>query len=593
MAMNLEELHQLLLERNTLETFPYLAIHEANATLLNQVDALQLKCEALERQNAALGSGVVGGSSNSSTGNGDSAALRNETRLREKVEKLQEELNVKLKGHQQATMQALDTANALAQMKESNVVLEQKLKILAQEVVKKDKAITHLTQQLEDTKSTTRLAEQQYMGLKETIRSLQKENDVIKDENRKLIDRLVNDKEKTSDEMNTLNEMVDHLKKEVEMLRTLKVQDDKRRSWFGTPGKTSDDEEQVSSKGREDAQAGAKFGTTGTVIPSSIQAIVTAHNGEASCVRYDSSGADLVATCGTDSCVKVWDTSNGTLKATLRGTLVIGACDIGDDLAVGGGSDKMCRVWSLKTQRMVSHRILVVHTEILVSRHKDITNAVLVSQIHQLVGHSNKITCVRLFGGGKGVLTGSADRSMKIWDISRNTYRQTTTLRHSSTCQTIDVASDSFTTVSGHMDGGLRLWDVRTGDRTADMESVHEGGITFVQFDPSNATQVLTNGKDNCLKLIDMRTGTTISTFRDSDFNSPYSWSACAMSPNGMYVASVSGISGQLFVWRTSDAKLMAKLDGHKAGAGGIAWGRCGGQQVATVDRSGKLILWA
>jgi autophagy-related protein 16 len=358
MAMNLEELHQLLLERNTLETFPYLAIHEANATLLNQLDALQLKCEALERQNAALGSSrVTGGSSNSSSGNGDSAALRNETRLREKVEKLQEELNEKLRVHQQATMQALDTANALAQAKESNTLLEQKLKMLAQEVLKKDKAITHLTQQLEDSKSTTKLAEQQYMGLKETIRSLQKENDVVKDENRKLIDRLVNDKEKTSDEMNSLNEMVDHLKKEVEMLRTLKLQDDKRRSWFGTPGKKSDEEEQVSSKGRDDTEKGAKFGATGTVIPSSIQTLVTAHNGEASCVRYDSSGADLVATCGTDSCVKVWDTSNGTLKATLRGALVIGACDIGDDLAVGGGSDKMCRVWNLKTQRMVNRSI--------------------------------------------------------------------------------------------------------------------------------------------------------------------------------------------------------------------------------------------
>jgi autophagy-related protein 16-1 len=228
-----------------------------------------------------------------------------------------------------------------------------------------------------------------------------------------------------------------------------------------------------------------------------------------------------------------------------------------------------------------------------VSSHETYLMLSSLSQIHQLVGHSNKVTCVRLFGGGKAVLTGSADRSMKIWDISRNTYRQTTTLRHSSTCQTIDVASDSFTTVSGHLDGGLRFWDVRTGDRSADMENVHEGGITFVQFDPSNATQVMTNGKDNCLKLIDMRTGTTISTFRDTDFHSSYNWSACAMSPNGMYVASVSGVSGHLFVWRTSDAKLVAKLEGHKAGAGGIAWGRCGGQQVATVDRAGKLILWA
>ena len=171
---------------------------------------------------------------------------------------------------------------------------------------------------------------------------------------------------------------------------------------------------------------------------------------------------------------------------------------------------------------------------------------------------------------------------------------RSTTLRHSSTCQSIDVASDSFTAVSGHLDGGLRIWDLRTGDRTADIVELHDGGVTSVQFDPSNSAQLLTNGRDHTLKLVDLRTGSAVKTFSNPDFQTTYSWSACAMSPNGLYAASVSGTSGHLFVWRTSDASLVAKLHGHKAsGAGGVAWGACGGQQVATVDRAGSLILWA
>ena len=347
--MKLEELHQCLLERNTLESFPFLEVHEANATLLNQVDALQLKCEALERQNSALDSRVGG-----SGGNGETAALRNETRLREKVEKLQEELNEKLRVKEKDTVQALETANALAQAKEAQAVLEQKLKTLAHEIVRKEKAACHLTQQVEDAKSTTRLAEIQYMGLKETIRTLQEENDVFKVENRKLIDRLVGDKEKTSDEVNALNEMVDHLRKEIEMLRALKLQDDKRRSWFGTPTKTAGLESTDKQLVKDDTSTAPTFGTAGTIVPSSIKSIIPAHNGEALCLRYDSSGAHLVATCGTDSFVKIWDTSNGTLKATLRGNSVISACDMDGDLAVGGGSDKMCRVWNVTTHRMVS-----------------------------------------------------------------------------------------------------------------------------------------------------------------------------------------------------------------------------------------------
>ncbi len=73
--------------------------------------------------------------------------------------------------------------------------------------------------------------------------------------------------------------------------------------------------------------------------------------------------------------------------------------------------------------------------------------------IHQLAGHSQKITCVRLFPGEKSVVTGSADRSIRVWDISRNVYTQTTTFRHSSTSNCCDVSYETQTVVSGHLDG--------------------------------------------------------------------------------------------------------------------------------------------
>lgn len=76
------------------------------------------------------------------------------------------------------------------------------------------------------------------------------------------------------------------------------------------------------------------------------------------------------------------------------------------------------------------------------------------AQIHHLVGHQHKVTCVRLFGSGRNVITGSADRSLKIWDIGQKTYRQTVTLRHGSSCNCVDVAADSVTAASGHLDGG-------------------------------------------------------------------------------------------------------------------------------------------
>ena len=73
------------------------------------------------------------------------------------------------------------------------------------------------------------------------------------------------------------------------------------------------------------------------------------------CLRYDDSGTDLVATGSADSTVKVWDTATGTVRAKFQGgsSNAILSCDISNGVVVGGGSDKTCRVWNLRTQRMV------------------------------------------------------------------------------------------------------------------------------------------------------------------------------------------------------------------------------------------------
>lgn len=92
---------------------------------------------------------------------------------------------------------------------------------------------------------------------------------------------------------------------------------------------------------------------------------------------------------------------------------------------------------------------------------------------------------------------------------------------------------DSSIAVTGHLDGGIRFWDVRTGDRTADISGLHEGAVTSVQFHPTDTSKVLTNGMDSCIKLVDVRTASPIQTFRDELFQTSYAWSSAAFSPDG------------------------------------------------------------
>jgi WD40 repeat protein len=160
----------------------------------------------------------------------------------------------------------------------------------------------------------------------------------------------------------------------------------------------------------------------------------------------------LVTGGSVDGTVKVWNASNGALKATLKGgsSNAIIDVDITHHFVAGGGSDKTCRIWNFHTNHL----------------------------IHHLVGHANKITSVKFFGVGEqqqkhGIATAAADRQIKVWDIARQTYHQLSTMQLTSTANSIDVGIDSYTLGSGHINGGISFWDMRSGKKSADFEGTY------------------------------------------------------------------------------------------------------------------------
>merc|ERR1712232_908559 len=305
--------------------------------------------------------------------------------------------------------------------------------------------------------------------------------------------------------------------------------------------------------------------------------IVSAHSADITRARYNSSELqnDQIATSSSDSTVKLWDTNTGTLKSTFRGNHghPMMSCDFSGNLVAGCSSDTTCRVWNTKTERM----------------------------IHHLVGHQHKISCIR-FVDTKSIVTGSADRSIKLWDIARNTYLQSLTFRHGSTPYSIDVMSGTM--VSGHIDGGVRLWDIRTSDRVGDFPSLHNGGVTNVQFHPTKNGIISTLGRDGIIKIFDVRmnskeknkdsttsSSSPVSTFCHLDFRITCNWAFSSFSPDGNYISAGSGMSGDLFIWNLITNKLQKKLGNqHKTGVVGVSWEK---ELFTSIDNRGTMILWA
>lgn len=99
----MDQVYNLIQQRNAIETLPFISLHSSNSQLQNLVASLQFHCESLERQyleqqqllaDQAL---LVNQSNQNIIKSGSGGVSKNEGKLREKIAKLQEDLNEKLR----------------------------------------------------------------------------------------------------------------------------------------------------------------------------------------------------------------------------------------------------------------------------------------------------------------------------------------------------------------------------------------------------------------------------------------------------------------------------------------------------------------
>jgi autophagy-related protein 16 len=555
----MEVINALIEERNAFETEPFLTVMDSNVVLSTTVHELQHRYDVLQIENGRQKEDIDKLSSQLQA----KGPTKYELKQRDKIEKLEEQLYEKR-----------NIESDLSKQNERNHKLDKTIQLLKDNITQKETKISQLQDKITATNTQANLITKQYDGFKTTIERLQNENETLSTQYNDIENRILRDKETFIEMMNKMNTENERLIKQIEMLTELNKQEKKRFIWSakkkdvnvdGTSGSIAvlADNETANSRSR-------KFGGGPSVIvPTSISQKIVAHQRQTTSLRYDQMGADCIATASEDSTVKLWNTGNGRMLKSFRGgsNNIVLCLDMCGSLVAACGTDKMCRIWNGRTDRL----------------------------IHQLVGHSQKVTSCRFLNGDKSILTASADRSMKVWDITRNTYRQTITLRHSSTSNCMDISHDSATAASGHLDGGVRFWDVRTSERTADITELHSNGVTSVKFNPTNNAEVLTAGRDSIVKLTDVRkSGEELQSFFHSEFKVDLSYAACAISPDGKYAAAGSS-TGDIFIWRTVDGHLERQLKGHETGVVAVAWDRGGsnGQQFASVDKRGCLLLWA
>uniref|UniRef100_A0A8C5CV18 ATG16 autophagy related 16-like 1 (S. cerevisiae) n=1 Tax=Gadus morhua TaxID=8049 RepID=A0A8C5CV18_GADMO len=286
-----------------------------------------------------------------------------------------------------------------------------------------------------------------------------------------------------------------------------------------------------------------------------------AHDGEVNAVRF-SPGSRLLATGGMDRRVKLWEVVSGHCepKGALTGSNA-GITSIEFDSAgsylLAASNDFASRIWTVDDFRLR----------------------------HTLTGHSGKVLAARFLLDNTRIVSGSYDRTLKLWDLRSKVCMKT--VFAGSSCN--DIVCTEQCVMSGHFDKKVRFWDIRAESIVRELEL--QGRVTSLDLSQER-TELLTCSRDDLLKIIDLRTNTVRHTFSAPGFKCGADWTRVCFSPDSNYVVGGSA-DGGVYVWNVLTGKLERLLDKHHSSAiNAVSWSPSGAF-VLSVEKGSKAVLWS
>jgi WD40 repeat protein len=245
-------------------------------------------------------------------------------------------------------------------------------------------------------------------------------------------------------------------------------------------------------------------------------------------------------------------------------------------------------------------------------------------EVRRLGGHREAILAVSLSPGGGRALSGSKDRTIRLWDMhtgaelrlwpeqpqevralvfapdgARLLSASGAGLRlwdadtgaelarwsgHTDAVKALAFSPDGTRAVSGGDDRTVRVWDVQTG-RELQRFTKHSGGVTGVAVSP-DGTEVLSSGRDQSLRLWNLRNGREI-----RQFPVPRGLVlSVAFSPDGSQA--VSGHFDTIArLWEVDSGRELRRLQGHKQMVSAALF-TASGTRVLSASQDQTLRLW-
>ncbi len=183
--------------------------------------------------------------------------------------------------------------------------------------------------------------------------------------------------------------------------------------------------------------------------------------------------------------------------------------------------------------------------------------------IRTFTGHGRQVNACAVSPDGSWFVTGSADKTLKVWDIATGKER-CMLVGHRHSVAGCAVSPDGSWIVSASHDGTLKVWDVSTGSEVHTL-TTDAGWVNGCAVSP-DGRWIVSASNYRTLTVWDVATGTELRTLTGHTSMVH----GCAVSPDGSWILSV-GPDETLRLWDVATGAQLRTLTGHTSTVHGCA----------------------
>lgn len=203
--------------------------------------------------------------------------------------------------------------------------------------------------------------------------------------------------------------------------------------------------------------------------------------------------------------------------------------------------------------------------------------------LHTMEGHKDSVTSVALSRDGRLALSGSADLTMRLWDLTNGRCLRTLE-GHADSVTSVALSDDGRLALSGSSDETMRLWDLADGRCLRTLEG-HSGQVTSAALSV-DGRYAISGNSDETSQVWDLADGECRHKLEGHT-----RWvHSVSLSADGRYA--LTGSSDQtLRLWSLTDGRCLRTLGGHRGWVLSVALSR-DGRLALSGSKDQTLRLW-